>query len=330
MIKIGYGKIIEKIKEQTSISDSELNSRVERKLQDLSGLISREGAAHIVANELGINLFESIGKGLVKINDLLVGMRKVTTAGKVTNVFSVNEFKTEKRKGKVGSFIIGDETGRVRVVLWDENHIKEMENGNIKEGAIVKVESAYVRENNSFKEVHLGNQGNLIVNPDGLVIESVANARQTVGLQKKVEQLEENDFNVRIAGTLVQVFEPRFYEICEECGRKLIDEEGNKKCLEHGRVTPKKAVVANFFLDDGTGVIRCVAFRDQGEFVIGKENLDSINEENNFDDIKLNIEGKQLALIGKVNKNQMFDRLEFVANSVYELDADKILQELQS
>lgn len=218
----------------------------------------------------------------------------------------------------------------MRVVLWDENHIKEMENGNIKEGAIVKVESAYVRENNSFKEVHLGNQGNLIVNPDGLVIESVANARQTVGLQKKVEQLEENDFNVRIAGTLVQVFEPRFYEICEECGRKLIDEEGNKKCLEHGRVTPKKAVVANFFLDDGTGVIRCVAFRDQGEFVIGKENLDSINEENNFDDIKLNIEGKQLALIGKVNKNQMFDRLEFVANSVYELDADKILQELQS
>ena len=78
MIKIPYEKIIEKIKEQAKISDSEIESKIKEKTDQLAGLISKEGAAHIIANELGVKLFE---EGNLKIKDILPGMRSVETSG---------------------------------------------------------------------------------------------------------------------------------------------------------------------------------------------------------------------------------------------------------
>ena len=58
MIKIPLAQIIEKIKEHANISEDEINSKIKAKMEQLSGLISEEGAAHIISNELGIKLFE--------------------------------------------------------------------------------------------------------------------------------------------------------------------------------------------------------------------------------------------------------------------------------
>ena len=54
----------------------------------------------------------------LKIKDILEGMRSVDIAGKVQQIFEVREFKTEKGSGKVGSFILADETGSIRIVCW--------------------------------------------------------------------------------------------------------------------------------------------------------------------------------------------------------------------
>ena len=132
MLKVGFDEIIRKIKEEKKLTDIEIQVKIDKKLNDLSGLISKEGADHIVANELGIKLFDKAGMEKVKINELLIGMRRVGINGKVTSVFSINQFTKEGKEKKVASFIAGDETGRVRVVLWDEKHINEIENGNIK------------------------------------------------------------------------------------------------------------------------------------------------------------------------------------------------------
>ncbi|MCX6706739.1 MAG: hypothetical protein NT001_01205, partial [Candidatus Woesearchaeota archaeon] len=110
MIKVPYEIVREKIKDGAKISDSELDSRIKAKIDKLSGLISNEGAAHIIANELGIKLFEQ-ASGRLKIKSILVGMRNVEIVGRVQQVFEVREFQTETRAGKVGSFVIGDETG---------------------------------------------------------------------------------------------------------------------------------------------------------------------------------------------------------------------------
>ena len=43
------------------------------------------------------------------------------------------QFAKNGREGKVVSFLLGDDTGTVRVVLWDTNHIKQVEEKIINE-----------------------------------------------------------------------------------------------------------------------------------------------------------------------------------------------------
>src|SRR3990167_1957944 len=117
MIKIPYEQIIEKIKNEANISESEIEEKINEKMKQLSGLISKEGAAHIVANEVGIKLFEAFS-GKLQIKNILAGLRNVETVGKVLQTYELREFTTNERQGKVASMVIGDETGTIRVVLW--------------------------------------------------------------------------------------------------------------------------------------------------------------------------------------------------------------------
>ena len=67
-------------------------------MKQLSGLISKEGAAHIVANELGIKLFDSF-TGKLQIKNIIAGLRNVETVGKVLQVYELREFTTNERQG---------------------------------------------------------------------------------------------------------------------------------------------------------------------------------------------------------------------------------------
>ncbi|RLE42898.1 hypothetical protein DRJ16_04310, partial [Candidatus Woesearchaeota archaeon] len=159
MFKIPVEDIIERIKQEKGLSDAEINQMIEKKIEQLSGLVSREGAAHIVANELGVKLFEPV-EGRIQIKNVLVGMRKVEVAGKVLQLGTVREFETpDGKQGKVGSLMIGDESDVIRVVLWGSIADKLNE---ISEGDLIKIENGYVRERNGRKEIHLSDKGNII------------------------------------------------------------------------------------------------------------------------------------------------------------------------
>jgi len=130
LIGLTYTQIVEKIQKEKGLSLNEIEAKVKTKLRELSDLISKEGAAYIVANELGVKMFEDFGKRTLKINQLISGIGSLNLVGKVVDIYEVREFDKNNRKGKVASLLIGDETGTCRVVLWDTNHIKEVENGN--------------------------------------------------------------------------------------------------------------------------------------------------------------------------------------------------------
>ncbi len=135
MIKIPITDIISKIQAKTNLSEQEINVKIDKKLDQLSGLISREGAAHIIANELGIKLFEQT-TGKLQIKNVLAGMRNVETLGKVQRLFELREFQTENRSGKVASLVAADETGSIRIVLWGDQADKIKQ---IKEKDIIKI-----------------------------------------------------------------------------------------------------------------------------------------------------------------------------------------------
>ncbi len=324
MLQWSYNEIVDKIKTEKGLSEDEIKDKVKDKLNRLSDLISKEGAAHIVANELGVKLFDSLSKREVKINKLIAGMRSVVVSGKVLKLYKVISFTRGTREGKVASFLIGDETGRTRVVVWDAEQIKLIENGSLKEEVIIKVQNGYVKNNNGFIEVNVGSQGILTVNPEGVSIESVKEGSVNF-VRKQLKDLSDNDA-AGVIGTISQIFEPRFYDVCSQCNKRVNVENGKNICKEHGEVNKAEAVVINFFFDDGTGAIRAVAFREQAEKIVGKNTADLKNV--NFEELKKNILGKQLLLAGRVNKNEAFDRVEFRVSRVEDVDPKQIAEEL--
>ncbi|MCK5107528.1 MAG: DUF2240 family protein [Nanoarchaeota archaeon] len=313
MINLPYEKIVEKIKENSSLSEEEISTRIDQKLKQLSGLISKEGAAHILANELGIKLFELSKKNL-KIKDVLEGMRDIELAGKVQQIYDVREFNSERGPGKVGSFVIADETGSIRITCW---HSQTETIPKLVTDLTIKIIGGYVRANNGKTEVHLNDKSKVLFNPKDVTIGEV---KSFSAARKKLVELTEEDSNVEVLATIVQVFDPRFFEVCPECRKRARPREDAYFCEEHGKVSPNYSYVMNVLLDDGTETTRTTFFSSQMERLLNKTKEQVLLFRENaeaFEDLKLELLGKTIKVIGKVRRNEMFDRLELNANLVF-------------
>jgi len=322
--------IILKIKEKSGLSEQEINSKINDKLEKLSGLISKEGAAHIIANELGIKLFEQT-EGKISIKNILAGMRNVETVGRIARIFEVREFVSNDKKGKVGSFIIGEGADRIRVVCW---HNKADTIAQLKDNMLVKIKGGYVKENNGVKEVHIGERSDVVLNPEGETVKELDLGQPIQSsVRKMIKELGENDNNIEILAHIVQIYNPNFFEVCPQCNKRIREREGGFKCEEHGVVTPTYSYVMNVFLDDGSDNIRAVFFRNQMENLLKKKQEEMLLYRENpdkFEDVKTELLGKLIKVVGRVTKNTMFDRLEFVSQMVYpDPDATEELKKLE-
>jgi len=314
MIKIPLSQIIEKIKEKANLSEEEINSKIKQKMEQLSGLVSNEGAAHIIANELGIKLFEE-PSGKLQIKNILAGMRDVETLGKIQQISPINEFqRKDGTPGKVANLFVADETGSIRVVLWgSQTDILK----DLKEDDIIKITSGYTRENNNRVEIHINEKSKIEINPEG---ETIKEVKQFTSKRKKINELVENDDNIELLGTVVQVFEPRFFEVCPQCNKRIRPRDDGFFCEAHNIVTPDYSYVLNTILDDGTETIRAVFFRKQAENLLELDHqkiLEYKDAPEKFEEIKNNLLGNIIKVIGRTNKNELFDRLEFVARLAF-------------
>ena len=293
----------------------------------MSDLVTKEGAAHIVAHELGVKIFQPVGK--LTIDKLIAGMNSVNLLCKVVKLFGVREFKTEKRQGKVANLLVGDETGIIKLVMWDTNQIKLIEDSQIKENTILKIKNGYIKENNGFKEFHLGNRSQITINPENETLNVKEVQLQQEFFKKQIKDLGDNDVNVSVFGTITQIFEPRFYEACPECNKKVRLYDGKFICDAHGSVQEKLVPILNFIFDDGTESIRTTAFRNQAEQIIEKSSKE-LYELRQFpeklEEIKNKIIGKQINILVKVNKNEMFGRKELNVQRI--LDSN-VIEEMQ-
>lgn len=310
-----YDLFIEKIIKTTGLKREDVEERVERKKEKLSGLISREGAAQIIAAELGVS-FENQD---LKVNELMPNMRRVNTVGKIINLFPVREYDKNGNKGKVANLIMADETGSARLVLWDVNHIELIENEIIKSGDTVEIKNASTRDGG---EIHLSGFSEL--KKSSVVFEDVKS--EAVVSEKSLSEATQGQ-NIKVRGVVVQVFQPRFYSVCPECNKKAIKEEDNYRCAEHGVISPKDRAILNFVLDDGTETMRVVMFSDQINALIPEEDLKDAEKATAFRD---DLIGTEIYLSGNVKRNQLFNNLEIVASMAEKVDVEKLITELNS
>ena len=309
-----YERILEKIAQVSGLEKEEISRRVEAKRAKLAGLISPDGAAQIVAAELGINFDNE----KLKINELLPGMRKVNVVGKVFNVSPVRTFTTKKGdEGKVVNLFLADETSNVKVVLWDTNHIELIEKGEIAQDKVVEIFNGSMRDN----EIHLGSFSEFKLSNEIL---------NDVKTEKVVREKSIVDFRIgddsSVRAFIVQAFEPKFFHICPECRKKAMQEADGFSCAEHGKVSADKRALITIVLDDGTETMRAVLFHEN----LPKLGITELDDAERLINQREDLLGKEMVFSGNVRNNKFFNNNEFVISDVGEVNLDELVGKLES
>ena len=316
---------IAKIKEKSGLSDEEIESKIKAKMDQFSGLVSKQGAAHIVANELKIKLIEvTTSPSKLKVNNLIAGMQSVEILTKVLAVYPLRQFNSNGRDGQLRSVVLGDETGNTRAVFWNEQ-ANQLE--NIKKGDVIKLTGAYVKEDrDKSPELHVNDRSALAVNPPEETVEAA-----NLSPLKKLGDIKEDDSWIDAIGTVTEVFDLKFFEICDQCGRRARpDDKGEFICATHNSVTPKYSYLINVVLDDGTVPMQAVFFREVAQQFLKKtdEELLSLREiPEAFEETKSDMLGSFVKVSAKVNKNEMFNRIELSVNYVEEARPEDVQQQ---
>lgn len=318
-------EILEKIEETTGMKREEALKRIEEKKRELSNLISDEGAAYILAKDLGIKLIKRKSYD-IKIGNIVTGMKNINVVGRIIDVSDVRTFQreenNERREGKLLSFFIGDDTGTIRVVLWDDE-IKKFR--GFSKGDVIRIVDAYVRDNFGSPELRVSRgEIELVTGDEAKKIPSIDEIEKIERDYPRydISELEEGRY-ASIRACLVQVFDINpFFFICPECN-EVIKEE----CIVHRKRKPM--LVISGVADDGTGNIRIVIFRDNAEKILGMTAQEALDSNINVYNELQKVLGKDFIFNGYVKRNRIYDRLEFVVNFVEDVDIKKEIEKIK-
>lgn len=155
-------EIVNKIVGEKGLSRKQVFDLIENKKGSLSWMISDEGAAEIVAKELGVETSnDTYDEDLtLAIADLVAGMSNVMITGRISGVKPAKEFADKSGgKGVVANLTMADRSGEMKVVLWGEA-AKPVQNNTIEAGDIVRIHNGYIREDLAGRpELHVGRRG---------------------------------------------------------------------------------------------------------------------------------------------------------------------------
>jgi len=91
----------------------------------------------------------------MKIAELKPGMRRVEEKGEMVDVASQREVQTKFGPGRVASATLQDESGSVKVTLWNENIAKVAVNDTI------EIQNGYVDSFRGELQLNVGRYGKL-------------------------------------------------------------------------------------------------------------------------------------------------------------------------
>lgn len=102
---------------------------------------------------------DEFGGGRMKVKELRDGMRKVDVVGKILELSEPREVQSRYsgETYKVAEATMGDETGTIRLVLWNEQ-IEQ-----VKANDTVKIENGYTKSFRGEVQLNVGRYGRLTV-----------------------------------------------------------------------------------------------------------------------------------------------------------------------
>ncbi len=251
IIMNGIDEIYSKLSK--SISKEEFAEKVNEKVEQMGGLCDEKTAAMLVAHDLGLN---ETGRSSQKIVDIKSDSGNVSFIAKVVSVFPTREFtRSDGTMGRVGNLLVADETGSIRVTLWDDK--TDLVNQGFIEISQNLQLGGYVKEGYSGVEVNIGSNG---------VLSQTDEEIQVKNPSTKISDIKDGMGSINVVGRLLDISDVRTF---------------NKK-------DGSKGSVGNITIGDDTGKIRITLWDDKTdkmtELHLGDavEVINGYARENNF------------------------------------------------
>lgn len=225
---------------------------------------------------------------VIKIAELTPDLQEFEIFGRLVQLSPEKAFRREDKSGLMRSFILGDDTGTVRAIAWNDSCSSLRD---VREGDILKLEGAYSKQGTEAVEVHIGWKGRIIRNPDVELNIPKLDSFKKFRLERKFISDVKAEEEIEVRGTVMAVYKS-IITTCPNCFHKV-----DGKCKDCG-AEGKELLITNFDLDDGSDVIRGVLFGPRGE-PIAKESV-----------------GKELIVRGHVRNNEQVQRLELLVRDV--------------
>lgn len=234
--------IIEHILAQhAELSKEEIIEKLNQEKNRTGGLISDETLLRVIAAQEGVSVpgTDLIGVEMLSSKDLIPGLNNITVEGRVIGVFPAKSFNNRK-SGKVASFLVCDDTGILRIVLWNDK-TDLIEAAEIKPGQIVRISHGYTKEGRSSDvELHVSKRSEVETNPKNTCNRQYPDAKKHLVRISEAASLN-GKATINVAGTVSQVFATSAF---------------TRQDLSMGKVK-------RFSLRDETGEIQVAAWNEQ-------------------------------------------------------------------
>ncbi len=225
--------------ERSDITRRQVEALIAEKQKASGDLLSPEGAAHLVAQDLLVEISGYRRSGL-QISDIIPNLGDATIRARVIGLWPRQKFR--RRDGTEGSFariLLGDRTGTITCLVWNPDAIETLESGDV-EGNIVEVLHGYTRPGLTENvELHVGNKGHLRLLTDAVKDGPYPSIEAFL---KSLNEISDQSQTINVQGTIETA------PIISSFQRK--DTAGT---------------VLRTLVKDGTGVVTTIAWNDKAE-----------------------------------------------------------------
>ena len=241
----------------------------------------------------------------IKIDDVEEDEQDKILIGRIIEMYDPREFERDDGTGLVRNIEIADDTGSIRVVLWNDDAEREFELGQP-----IKLQNPRLRFNDRSNRVEASiTGGTAILEPNESELAKLPSQEElmeAIYVSKTIESLLEDDTNVKVTGRICDVNTDRvLLKRCPHCDNNVEHTEMENVCDFCGEEfeEPKYTLFVNTTIEDETGEIQVTFYENLAEELIDmdKERVISLIEDGYGIEDKLeDLNGTTIEIIANV------------------------------
>jgi len=221
-----------------------------------------------------------------KIEDLDEDEEDTIIIGRVIELNEIRNFDRDNGDtGSVRNIEIADDTGSIRVVLWDNDAKKDLEMGQP-----LKLQNPRLSLDMDNRLQATVSGGTTVLEPSEKELEDLPSQdelMESIFVAKSIESLTEDDTNVHITARIKEVYPDKILlKRCPNCRESVEDSEDEYICDNCGHTfdEPKYTLMIPTRVEDDTGEIPVTFFGNLAEELIdmSQEEVISIIEDEGY------------------------------------------------